>query len=398
MNNFDDEPPELVDVHDIALQSVPPLIDDAEPPTLVKLHDRTPEPIITSTEPSLSTTKVPITIVTGYLGSGKSTLLNHILTDQHNKKIAVILNEFGDSVDIEKSLSVSSQGELVEEWLELKNGCMCCSVKDNGVAAIENLMTKRGKFDYILLETTGVADPGPIANMFWLDDALGSEIQLDGIVTVVDASNIVRSLDDIPQGTDMTTAHLQISHADVIVLNKVDLVPEEKLEFVRERVKSINAVAKVLETKYSKVENLDAILDLGSFERVGELIAKRPAGGRGFHDPAISTVLLPLPELTNDAQLEHLESFIRSLLWEGSIPTLPSSQHEEGTVEIHRLKGRIVMKDSRRWILQGVREVYESFPQEEGQDVGDGKIVLIGKGLDENLLKKALNAWLVEVD
>lgn len=132
-------------------------------------------------------TKVPITIITGFLGSGKTTLLNYVLTEQHGKKIAVIMNEFGEGDSIEKSMSVGQGGELFEEWLELRNGCLCCSVKDNGVKAIENLMTKKGKFDYVLLETTGLADPGPIASIFWLDEELCSDIYLDGIITVVDA-------------------------------------------------------------------------------------------------------------------------------------------------------------------------------------------------------------------
>lgn len=122
--------------------------------------------------------KVPVTIITGYLGSGKTTLLNYILTEEHNKKIAVILNEFGEGAVDEKSLSVGNDGELYEEWLELRNGCLCCSVKDNGVKAIETLMERKGKFDYILLETTGLADPAPIASIFWMDDELGSDLYL----------------------------------------------------------------------------------------------------------------------------------------------------------------------------------------------------------------------------
>uniref|UniRef100_A0A8D2H2H6 CobW/HypB/UreG nucleotide-binding domain-containing protein n=2 Tax=Urocitellus parryii TaxID=9999 RepID=A0A8D2H2H6_UROPR len=131
--------------------------------------------------------KIPVTIITGYLGAGKTTLLNYILTEQHSKKIAVILNEFGEGSAVEKSLAISQGGELYEEWLELGNGCLCCSVKDNGLRAIENLMQKKGKFDYILLETTGLADPGAVASMFWVDAELGSDIYLDGIITVVDS-------------------------------------------------------------------------------------------------------------------------------------------------------------------------------------------------------------------
>merc|ERR1712168_928928 len=131
--------------------------------------------------------KIPVTVITGYLGAGKSTLLNYILTEEHQKRIAVIVNEFGEGSAMEQVMSIGEEGALYEEWLELRNGCLCCSVKDNGVKAIENLMEKKGKFDYILLETTGLADPGAVASMFWVDAELGSDIYLDGIVSVIDA-------------------------------------------------------------------------------------------------------------------------------------------------------------------------------------------------------------------
>lgn len=247
--------------------------------------------------------KVPITIVTGYLGAGKTTLLNYILTAQHGKKIAVIMNgrtpvscslgdicwcqkltsyiEFGDSLDIEKSLTVNKDGDSVEEWLEVGNGCICCSVKDTGVNAIESLMAKKGKFDYILLETTGLADPGNLAPLFWVDEGLASTIYLDGIVTLVDAKNILKSLDDPAgkmEGHDdshgplMTTAHVQISHADVIVINKTDLVSEQELKAVQDRIKSINGLAKIHLTKESAVPRLEGyLLDLHAYDNVVEL-------------------------------------------------------------------------------------------------------------------------------
>uniref|UniRef100_A0A673MQ87 COBW domain-containing protein 2-like n=1 Tax=Sinocyclocheilus rhinocerous TaxID=307959 RepID=A0A673MQ87_9TELE len=150
-------------------------------------EDECPELVPIKEKQTGPTVQIPVTIITGYLGAGKTTLLNYILTEQHNKRIAVILNEFGEGSALEKSLAVSQAGELYEEWLELRNGCLCCSVKDNGLKAIENLMEKKGKFDYILLETTGLADPGAVASMFWVDAELGSDVYLDGIVTVIDA-------------------------------------------------------------------------------------------------------------------------------------------------------------------------------------------------------------------
>ncbi|XP_054254150.1 zinc-regulated GTPase metalloprotein activator 1A-like isoform X10 [Indicator indicator] len=169
--------------------------------------------------------KIPVTIITGYLGAGKTTLLNYILTEQHNKRIAVILNEFGEGSALEKSLAISQGGELYEEWLELRNGCLCCSVKDNGVKAIENLMQRRGKFDYILLETTGLADPGAVASIFWVDSELGSDIYLDGVISVVDAKHGLQHL------------------------------TEEKPEgLVNEASRSINGLVKILETQRSSLQ------------------------------------------------------------------------------------------------------------------------------------------------
>ncbi|KAM5299426.1 zinc-regulated GTPase metalloprotein activator 1B isoform 9-T9 [Ctenodactylus gundi] len=169
--------------------------------------------------------KIPVTIITGYLGAGKTTLLNYILTEQHSKRIAVILNEFGEGSAVEKSLAVSQGGELYEEWLELGNGCLCCSVKDNGLRAIENLMQKKGKFDYILLETTGLADPGAVASMFWVDAELGSDIYLDGIITVVDSKYGLKHLaEEKPDG------------------------------LASEATRSINGLGKILETQRSSLQ------------------------------------------------------------------------------------------------------------------------------------------------
>uniref|UniRef100_A0A8I3WAD4 CobW/HypB/UreG nucleotide-binding domain-containing protein n=1 Tax=Callithrix jacchus TaxID=9483 RepID=A0A8I3WAD4_CALJA len=179
--------------------------------------------------------KIPVTIITGYLGAGKTTLLNYILTEQHSKR-AVILNEFGEGSALEKSLAVSQGGELYEEWLELRNGCLCCSVKDNGLKAIENLMQK-GKFDYILLETTGLADPGAVASMFWVDAELGSDIYLDGIITIVDSKYGLKHLtEEKPYGL-INEATRQVALADIILINKTDLVPEEDVKKLRTTIR-----------------------------------------------------------------------------------------------------------------------------------------------------------------
>ncbi|EFW98480.1 vitamin b12 biosynthesis, cobw-like protein [Grosmannia clavigera kw1407] len=373
--------------------------DDDLPPVLVETGngpDREPE----------KQAKVPITIVTGYLGAGKTTLLNYILTAQHGKKIAVIMNEFGDSVDIEKSLTVNKNGEAVEEWLDVGNGCLCCSVKDTGVNAIESLMAKKGSFDYILLETTGLADPGNLAPLFWMDDGLGSSIFLDGIVTLVDAKNILRSLDDpegrVEDGHDdghdergplMTTAHVQISHADVVVINKTDLVDADELARVRARVESINGLARIHLARQSEVPRLEGVLlDLHAYE-TAEAVER--ASRQKYHshlDPTISTHTIELGVLELQ-QVYKLDAWLRSLLWEGQLP-FPNGP--QTGFEIHRLKGRLVLQDGTDKVVQGVRELFEIFdsPSPSATQTTDApqqsKLVLIGRRLGQFAFEQSL--------
>ncbi|KAK6828017.1 CobW/HypB/UreG- nucleotide-binding domain-containing protein [Apiospora arundinis] len=364
--------------------------DDDFPPELV---ETTSSGVTEPEEPTEKAIKVPITIVTGYLGAGKTTLLNYILTAQHGKKIAVIMNEFGDSIDIEKSLTVNKGGEKVEEWLEVGNGCICCSVKDSGVNAIESLMEKKGAFDYILLETTGLADPGNLAPLFWVDDGLGSTIYLDGIVTLVDAKNILKSLDDPTgkvEGHDdheghgplMTTAHVQISHADVIVINKSDLVDDAGLNQVKDRIQAINGLAKIHVTKQGVIPELEGfLLDLHAYDNVDNL--DTAAKGHSHLDPTISTVAITVPALLPE-QLSKVDSWLRSVLWEGDVPGVDEKQSEG--LEVHRLKARLVFQDGQVKMVQGVREVFEIFdaPSQSTPKNGSdtpllGKVVVIGR-------------------
>ncbi|KAM3432801.1 hypothetical protein MY4824_006318 [Beauveria thailandica] len=335
--------------------------------------------------------KVPITIVTGYLGAGKTTLLNYILTAQHGKKIAVIMNEFGDSLDIEKSLTVNKGDEKVEEWLEVGNGCICCSVKDTGVNAIESLMAKKGAFDYILLETTGLADPGNLAPLFWVDDGLGSTIYLDGIVTLVDAKNILKSLDDPSgkveghdhdgHGPVMTTAHVQISHADVIVINKADLVIKEELQNVKDRIQSINGLAKIHVTEKSVVPKLEGfLLDLHAYDQFDEPEPKTNA--HSHLDPNLSTITIPVDTL-KPTQLEQVDKWLRQVLWENELPGTDEAQE----FEIHRCKGRLIFDNGETKMLQGVREIFELIdaPTSHEPTPASGKIIFIGGGVPQTL-------------
>ncbi|KAL5332804.1 CobW/HypB/UreG, nucleotide-binding domain-containing protein [Aspergillus crustosus] len=383
--------------------------DDDAPPDLVDVS-QLPDSELQESEDAPEQ-RVPITLVTGYLGAGKTTLLNYILTEKHGKKIAVIMNEFGDSSDIEKPMTVNQDGQEVTEWLEVGNGCICCSVKDSGVMAIESLMDRRGTFDYILLETTGLADPGNIAPIFWVDDNLGSSIYLDGIVTLVDAKNILHLLDEpspeeiVPEsnpaqdnehghdhkhtGPVLSMAHMQISHADVIILNKTDLVSSEELERVRDRVTAINSAAKIHETDHSRTPKIEGVvLDLHAYDHLDSLDFSQK--GHSHIDSSISTISLTHPPLP-ESKIPLVDTWLQSVLWDSILPSQSQSQYTSiptttPKFEIHRLKGILAVPDGSAKIIQAVRDVFEIRDQALAQDEEgkrECKIVLIGRGLGD---------------
>ncbi|XP_004397579.1 PREDICTED: COBW domain-containing protein 2 isoform X4 [Odobenus rosmarus divergens] len=293
--------------------------------------------------------KIPVTIITGYLGAGKTTLLNYILTEQHSKRVAVILNEFGEGSAVEKSLAVSQGGELYEEWLELRNGCLCCSVKDNGLRAIENLMQKKGKFDYILLETTGLADPGAVASMFWVDAELGVDIYLDGIITVVDSKYGLKHLE------------------------------EEKPDgLINEASRSINGLGKILETQRSSLQ-----------KKLQHVPTTQP-----HLDQSIITVTF---EVRGNAKEESLNVFIQNLLWERNV-----RNKDDNYMEVIRLKGLVSIKDKpKQVIVQGVHELYdlEETPLNWNSDTErTNRLVLIGRNLDKEILRQLFIATVMETE
>ena len=193
--------------------------------------------------------KVPVTILTGFLGSGKTTLLNRILSEEHGKRIAVIENEYGE-VGIDQALVIDAD----EEIFEMSNGCICCTVRGDLIRVLSNLMKRRDKFDYVLVETTGLADPGPVAQTFFMDDEIREEFALDGIVTLIDAAHIDQQLGRSDESTE------QVAFADVLVLNKTDLVSDETIDDIEVRLKDMNRMARVVRSKQADV-SVDTVLN-----------------------------------------------------------------------------------------------------------------------------------------
>uniref|UniRef100_A0A663NBZ0 CobW C-terminal domain-containing protein n=1 Tax=Athene cunicularia TaxID=194338 RepID=A0A663NBZ0_ATHCN len=327
------------------------------------------------------------------LGAGKTTLLNYILTEQHNKRIAVILNEFGEGSALEKSLSISQGGELYEEWLELRNGCLCCSVKDSGVKAIENLMQRRGKFDYILLETTGLADPGAVASMFWVDSELESDIYLDGktcefIIHCIAIPYLNLHLtEEKPEGL-VNEASRQVALADLIIINKTDLVSGEELNKVRTSVRYESFV--ITNTLLAQRVDLSSVLDLHAFDSLCGISLIIISGSS--HLQGIITVTFEVP---GNIKEENLNIFIQNLLWEKNVKDKTGC-----TMDVIRLKGLVsIQGKSHQVIVQGVHELYdleETAVAWKENEKRTNRLVLIGRNLDKETIKEVFIATVRE--
>ncbi|EFJ51795.1 hypothetical protein VOLCADRAFT_103294 [Volvox carteri f. nagariensis] len=219
--------------------------------------------------PEEANSKIPITVVTGFLGAGKTTLVNHILNANHGKKIAVIENEFGE-VGIDDALVMESK----EEIFEMNNGCVCCTVRGDLIRILNKLIKRKGKFDAIMIETTGLANPAPVIQTFFVDENIKDACVLDAVLTVVDAKHVMQHLNDVKPDGVVNEAVQQVAFADKILLNKTDLVSAEELEDVKERIKHINKPVEVIECQHSAVD-VSRLLGINAFS-LERLLAMDP--------------------------------------------------------------------------------------------------------------------------
>jgi G3E family GTPase len=314
--------------------------------------------------------QIPVTVLTGYLGAGKTTLLNRILSENHGKKYAVIINEFGE-LGVDNDLVVGAD----EEVFEMNNGCICCTVRGDLIRIIEGLTKRKGKLDGIIVETTGLADPAPVAQTFFVDDDVKSNSRLDAIVTVVDAKHLLQRL------ADSHEAEEQVAFADVIVLNKTDLVAAEELGRVEERIRTINKTARILRAEKADVP-IAQLMDRGAFD-LGRILELEPDFLSGEddhqHDDAVASV-----SLTSDRPLDR-ERFNR---WIGAVLM------EKGQ-DLLRTKGILHFRgNDERFAFQAVHMLADGEfigPWKDGAP-RQSRIVFIGRNVDRSELERGFEA------
>jgi G3E family GTPase len=349
-----------------------------------------------------SSEKIPVTVLTGYLGAGKTTLLNRILSEPHGKKYAVIVNEFGE-IGIDNDLVVGAD----EEIFEMNNGCICCTVRGDLIRILDGLIRRKGNFDAIIVETTGLADPAPVAQTFFMDETVGRRTKLDAVVTVADAKWLNERLKDAPEAKN------QIAFADVILINKTDLVSSEQLSEVEARIRGINPYAKLHRTERAQIP-LDAVLGRNAFDldRILDLEpdflgadnhdrhhghdhdhghhhgdedghAHAHGGLKHYHDEEMQSIAL-----RTEKPLDPDKFF----------PWVQDLVQKEGP-NILRCKGILAFKDDEeRFVFQGVHMILDGDHQRpwKPDEKRDSRIVFIGRNLPGKLITEGFESCVVK--
>jgi G3E family GTPase len=339
--------------------------------------------------PPDTASKIPVTVLTGYLGAGKTTLLNRILSEPHGKKFAVIVNEFGE-IGIDNELVVNAD----EEVFEMNNGCICCTVRGDLVRIIDGLMRRKGKFDAIIVETTGLADPAPVAQTFFMDEQVGAKTKLDAVVTVADARWLKDRLKDAPEVKN------QIAFADVILVNKTDLVAPEELSELEARIRGLNPYARLHRTERANID-ISEVLGRNAFD-LDRILEIEPSflaaddhhhdhdhahshghnhgnGLKHYHDEEMHSV-----SLKTDRPLNPDKFF----------PWIQDLVAKDGP-NILRCKGILSFKDDpERFVFQGVHMILDGDhqrPWKQGEN-RDSRIVFIGRDLPEDRIRQGFES------